>query len=212
MLMNNVKSVLFVVGLVLISGCATMSKEECQQADWYLKGVDDASIGYPLDRVVEHGKACARVHVVPDMKAYRSGHEKGARLFCVPPKGYIFGRAGGVYSGLCPADLEPAFLTAYHDGQELFTIEIKIKSLESELNGNHNAIEEHYHEIEELKRDVVYSNDERDRRNKMQRIDDLERDIHRREYESDHAAHELDAYRNDFRIVQDKHYRMGYIK
>ena len=76
---NNYPGFIFLVAL--LSGCATMSKEECKQADWYLKGVEDASQGYATDRVVEHGKACARVNVVPDMKEYRKGHLKGARLY-----------------------------------------------------------------------------------------------------------------------------------
>lgn len=197
---------------IWLSGCATMSKEECKMADWYLKGVDDAIQGYPIDRVVEHGKACARVGIVPSMKDYREGHVKGERLYCVPEKGYSEGRRGAPYNNICPPDVENNFLRAYRDGQELYTIQRNIDDLSNQLNDNQSSIENDYREIDQLKRDVVYSNDSNDRRNKMQRIDDLERDANRLHYESDRAAHELDAFKNDYRIVEDKHYRMGYLK
>jgi hypothetical protein len=197
---------------VFLSGCATMSKEECQHADWYLKGVDDATQGYPLDRVIEHGKACARVNIEPDMKAYRQGHNKGARLYCVPPKGYSEGRNGASYNGICPPDLEEKFLRAYRDGQELYTIEHKISELENQINSNNSQIDSSYSEISRLKRDVVNSNNEQDRRYSMRRIDDLEADIRRLEANSGRAAHEIDLYENDRRIVEEKHVRMGYIQ
>lgn len=197
---------------VLLSGCATMSKEECKQVDWYLKGLDDATVGYPLDRVIEHGKACARVDIVPDMKAYRQGHNKGARLYCVPPKGYSEGRKGAAYNGICPIELEDKFLRAYKDGQELFNIEHKIDELESQISSNNSQIDNNYGEISRLKHEVVNSNNEQDRRYRMRRIDDLEADIRRLESNSGRAAHEIDLFENDRRIVEEKHVRMGYIQ
>lgn len=197
---------------ILLSGCATMSKEECQHADWYLKGVEDATQGYPLDRVIEHGKACARVKIEPDMKAYRQGHNKGARLYCVPAKGYSEGRKGASYNGICPVELEDKFLRAYRDGQELYNIEHKIDELENQINSNNSQIDNNYNEISRLKRDVVNSNNEQERRYSMRRIDELEADNRRLEYNSGRAAHDIDLYENDRRIVEEKHVRMGYIQ
>lgn len=196
----------------VLSGCATMSKEECRQVDWYLKGVDDATAGYPLDRVIEHGKACAKIDVVPDMKAYREGHGKGARLYCVPPKGYSEGRKGAAYNGICPIELEDKFLRAYRDGQELFNIERKINELASQISSNNSQIDNNYGEISRLKREIVNSNNEQDRRYRMRRIDDLEADIRRLDANSGRAAHEIDLFENDLRIVTERHVRMGYIQ
>lgn len=209
--MNN--KYLGIIGLVaFLSGCATMSKEECKQADWYLKGVEDATQGYPLDRVIEHGKACARVNIVPDMKEYREGHGKGARLYCVPEKGYSEGRGGAPYNGICPADLEGKFLRAYNDGQELFNIQRNIDRLASDISNNNSQIESDYNEISQLKREIVNSNNEQDRRYKMNRIDELQNAIHNLYFDSDNAQRELNLFNNDYRVVEDKHYRMGYIK
>ncbi len=197
--------------LAFISGCATMSKEECKQADWYLKGVDDATHGFPLDRVIEHGKACARVNIVPDMKDYREGHAKGARLYCVPEKGYSEGRDGAAYNGICPAELEPNFLRAYRDGQELYNIQRNIDRMVSEINSSHAQMDNDYEEISRLKYDIVNSQNEQDRRYKMHRIDELENEIRNLSYNADRAVRELDLFQNDFRVVEDKHRRMGYL-
>lgn len=196
--------------LLCLSGCATMSKEECKQADWYLKGVEDATQGYPLDRVIEHGKACARVNIVPDMKEYREGHGKGARLYCVPEKGYSEGRNGAAYNNICPAELEPEFLRAYGDGQELYRIQRNIDRMVSEINSSQSQIDSNYSEISQLKYEIVNSRDEQERRYKMRRIDDLERDIRSLGLNADNAARELELFQNDYRIVEAKHRRMGY--
>ncbi len=188
-----------------------MSKEECKQADWHLKGVEDATQGYALDRVIEHGKACARVNIVPNMKEYREGHAKGARLYCVPEKGYSEGRNGAAYNGICSAELEPAFLRAYGDGQELYRIQRNIDRMISEINSSQSHIDSNYNEISQLKFEIVNSHDEQERRYKMRRIDDLERDIRNLGFSADSAARELELFQNDYRIVEAKHRRMGYL-
>jgi hypothetical protein len=197
--------------LFVLSGCATMSKEECKQADWYLKGVEDATKGLPLDRVVEHGKACARINIVPDMKEYREGHAKGARLYCIPEKAYSEGRSGAAYNGICPANLEPSFLRAYKDGQELYQIQRNIDRMVSEINYSRSQTENNYNEISQLKFDIVNSRDEQERRYKMRRIDELEHDIRNLYLSADSAARELELFKNDYRVVENKHRRMGYI-
>ncbi|RYY73612.1 MAG: DUF2799 domain-containing protein [Gammaproteobacteria bacterium] len=211
--MNNVYALLnLMLCLCLLSACSTMSKEECKMADWYLKGLDDASAGYAADRVIDHGKACAKVNVVPNMRDYREGHAKGARLYCVPEKGYREGRRGAAYNGICPMELEDKFLRAYRDGQELYSIQRNMDNLVNEINNNNSRMDSSYSEIARLKHDIVNSNSEQDRRYNMRRIDELQDDIRNLEFNSGRAHRELELFRNDYRIVEDKHIRMGYIR
>ena len=207
-----IRIIFLLIAMATFLGCSTMSKEECKMADWYLKGLDDASAGYAVDRVIEHGKACAKVNVVPNMREYREGHAKGARLYCVPEKGYREGRRGAAYNGICPMELEDKFLRAYRDGQELYNIQRNIDNLASQIDNNNSKIDNNYNEISRLKHDIVNSNNEQDRRYSMRRIDELEDDIRNLEINSGRAHRELDLYRNDYRIVEDKHVRMGYIR
>lgn len=204
---------IFLLGTILLSSCATMSKNECIQADWYIKGLDDASQGYALNRVADHSKACARAKVTPVMKDYEEGHKKGARLYCVPEKGYSAGRDGSAYNGICPQDLENKFLRAYQDGQELYLIQRKMNNLSSDVSSNRSRIESLYSEIQALQYDISErNNDYKERQYKLRRIDDLHFQITDLEIRSDRAEHELNLFRNDYRRVEDKHFRMGYIK
>jgi Protein of unknown function (DUF2799) len=202
-------AVLLLVSL-FAAGCATMSKDECKQADWYLKGVDDATQGFALERVIEHGKACARVEIVPNMKDYREGHGKGARLYCVPEKGYSQGRYGAAYHGICPPALEANFLRAYHDGQQLYHIQRRIDEMRNRINGNNSKIESRYRDIAQLKRDIVYSKDENDRRYRMRLMGDYEHEIRDMDVDSQRAERELYLLDNDYRALEDQHRRMGY--
>jgi Protein of unknown function (DUF2799) len=207
----KIKCVALLLLTLFISSCATMSKDECKQADWYLKGVDDATQGFALDRVIEHGKACARVNIVPDMKDYREGHGKGARLYCVPEKGYSEGRNGAAYNGICPAALEGRFLRAYNDGQELFAIQHRMDAIRSQISNNSSQVNNRYNDIAQLRREIVKSNDEKDRRYKMRLIVDMENEIRNLEQDSNRAERELYLLNNDYHMVEDKHHRMGYL-
>lgn len=206
----KIKNMLVCSLLLFVSSCATMSKEECKQADWYLKGVDDATQGFALERVIEHGKACARINIVPDMKAYREGHGKGARLYCVPEKGYSEGRNGAAYNGICPPELEGKFLRAYSDGQELYAIQYRINAMHNQISNNTSQINHHYDDIAQLRREIVKSNDENERRYKMRLIVDREYDIRNLDADSQRAERELYLLNNDYRVVEDRHRRMGY--
>jgi hypothetical protein len=207
----KIKSVVLFLLASFVSSCATMSKDECKQADWYLKGVDDATQGFALDRVIEHGKACARVNIVPDMKEYREGHGKGARLYCVPEKGYSEGRNGAAYNGICPPALEGRFLRAYNDGQELYAIQHRMDAMHSQISNNSSQANNRYNDIAQLRREIVNSNDEKDRRYKMRLIIDMENEIRNLDYDSQRAERELYLLNNDYRVVEEKHRRMGYI-
>ena len=208
----NVSFFALAVMLAVLTGCATMSKDECRNADWYLKGLDDAGQGYAVTRVDDHAKACARIKISPNQKDYRDGHAKGARLYCVPEKGYSTGRNGSAYNGICPPDLEGKFLRAYRDGQELYTIQRNMDNLANQIEYDRSLIDNNYNVVHQLKHDIVDSDDEKERRYKMRRIDDMQHEITDAEIRIYRAYHELDLFKNDFRIVEDKHFRMGYIK
>ena len=49
-----------------LSGCASLSKSECLSADWEDIGIRDGANGQPEEYLIQHAKACSKVHVVPD--------------------------------------------------------------------------------------------------------------------------------------------------
>ena len=121
------------VGLLILSGCASLSAEECLAADWYTIGVEDGSRGQPVSRIGAHRKACAEVGVQPDMARYNDGRAFGLQSFCTRERGYSEGENGRSYSGVCPPHLEPIFMQGYLAGQDRYRLKQDIRRLESEL-------------------------------------------------------------------------------
>lgn len=120
--------------VAMLSGCAAgLSEQECAVADWRAIGYEDGIKGWSQARISEHRKACAKHGVAPDLDAYRTGWEEGVQRYCQPGNGYHEGRTGRSYTGVCPQGLEPAFLTAYHDGRELYDLEAKVHQVTKKL-------------------------------------------------------------------------------
>lgn len=135
---------------VVLGGCAGFSQEECQVGDWRTVGFTDGAAGRPVSSIGGYRQACSKYGIAPDLDSYRNGYDQGVREFCRAPKGFEFGHAGGQYTGICPRDLEPDFLGAYHEGRHLH-------DLESALSATTQRIEYDKSELEKLKKDTVSS-------------------------------------------------------
>ena len=127
--------------LLALSGCATMDRDECLTVDWRTVGFEDGVAGYSGDRIGQHRKACAKHGVTPDLAAYQAGREEGLREYCVPANGFRLGSQGGGYGGLCPADLEPAFATAYESGRQLYTLQARLSGVTHEIDSKRRALQ-----------------------------------------------------------------------
>jgi hypothetical protein len=136
---NAVRKGALLVALA-VSGCASMDKEECLTVDWRTIGYEDGSAGYPGDRIANHRKACAKHGVAPDLALYQSGREEGLREFCRPANGYRLGAQGSGYGGVCPADLEQAFLDAYGAGRELYTLESRVSNVNHQIDAKRREL------------------------------------------------------------------------
>ncbi len=113
------KPLLIVLTLVMIGGCASLSKDQCHTADWMHLGEHDAFEGHSRERLRDHGKACGEHQVTPDEDAYLAGYERGLLHFCLPQRGFDFGHAGSSYRNTCPVEREAAFQKAYKLGKAL---------------------------------------------------------------------------------------------
>ena len=124
-------NIVLVLALAGLSGCASMSADECLTLDWATIGFEDGSRGYTADRVGTHRKACAKHGVAADLAAYQRGHAEGIEAFCQPGRGFNFGVNGGGYRGVCPAHLEPDFLEAYSAGHKLYSLRSSLNTANS---------------------------------------------------------------------------------
>lgn len=128
--------------LLALSGCATMSRDECLTVDWRTVGFEDGVAGYSGDRIGQHRKACAKYGVTPDLAAYQAGREEGLREYCVPSNGFRLGAQGGSYNGMCPADLDPAFADAYESGQQFHALQARLSNVSHQLESRRGDLHE----------------------------------------------------------------------
>jgi len=114
------KRLLYPLAALLIvatfSGCATMSKKECENADWRAVGYNDGSRGIYVGQLEKHRKSCSKYSIVPDDVAYRDGWEQGIRRYCTYDTGFRTGNRGARHLTYCPADVAPDYLSGWDEG------------------------------------------------------------------------------------------------
>jgi len=137
----NWAGLISITALLGLSGCASMSADECAMSDWRTIGFEDGARGYTADRLGNHRKACAKHGVVPDFEAYQSGRQQGLRQFCQPSRGFNIGAGGGRYNGVCPGDMEPDFVNAFNTGHRLYTFRSSVNSANSKIKAKRAELE-----------------------------------------------------------------------
>lgn len=125
------------IGLLVVclylSGCATLSESECRTEDPYGIGQRDGQRGELPSRLLKHQEACARYGISLDSGRYRQGYQQGLPWYCTPDNGYQQGSQGAYYQGVCPPDLEPAFLREYRPAYDNYQLRQRLEELHNEL-------------------------------------------------------------------------------
>jgi hypothetical protein len=133
--------VILMVSALVLSGCATLNKDECLTADWYQIGYEDGARGMADTRIASHREACAKHGISPDFRAYQDGHEEGIIRFCTSSNGFAQGKRGYQYAGICPPSLEPEFLDGYDAGRQIYGATSAIRKFQNEQRQNESKIE-----------------------------------------------------------------------
>ena len=135
---------------LVMSGCATMSSDECVATDWSAVGYEDGARGYTTERFSKHRKACAKHGLTADFGSYQAGRDQGLVEYCQPGRGFDVGASGGRYYGVCSANLEADFLDAYNVGNRLYT-------LRSNVNHANSSIGSKQRELEHVEDDILHA-------------------------------------------------------
>ncbi len=115
-----------------LSGCASLSQEECLAGNWRTIGYEDGAQGQPAERVGEHRQACERHGVSPNLELWRLGYDEGLVAYCTPDNGFRVGAAGGAYHGVCRGPQGDGFLAGLRDGQYFYDAKDHLAGLESD--------------------------------------------------------------------------------
>jgi hypothetical protein len=128
--------------LATLTGCASLSKDECLSANWEDIGVRDGANGQPEEYLIQHSTACAKVHVVPDRGAWLHGRERGLERFCVPHRMYNIGEYGGNFeAALCRNFDQERLVDAYEKGRDVKRRVDTLGSIDVELRDIRTALE-----------------------------------------------------------------------
>ena len=107
---------LLALAVGLLSGCASLSREDCVRFNWHLKGKNEALRGEEPSRFGEYREMCAKHGIEADVIAFNRGRAEGLQQFCTRENGYKFARAGNTYEGICPKSAMEDFLKGYRKG------------------------------------------------------------------------------------------------
>jgi hypothetical protein len=140
----NYFQVISIVGLLtftLLGGCASIDDEDCQNTDWYKRGLAEGRWGASGSQIKAHAKVCGKVKVIPDEAAWRAGHAEGVKSYCTANSGWNRGSANEPYRGACVGLDESTFLRYHSAGQQLYRarqelrqVNEKRKKLEADYN------------------------------------------------------------------------------
>lgn len=106
--------------VVICQSCASMSQEECLNANWTVVGEIDGQQGRGLDVLDDYRRDCADYGVVPDVQAYIAGRESGLMLYCTRDNGYREGREGARVEADCPSGLAADFQQGFQLGRDVY--------------------------------------------------------------------------------------------
>lgn len=132
-----------IASTLMLSGCATLSKQECVIGNWQSIGYNDGVAGYSSERLAAHSKACAKASVAPDYQAWEHGRQLGLKQYCTTNNAYNSGRGGRKLNNVCPIAIVNTLQTANQRGLDYY-------ALDRQLDKDQRLLKEHQEEFKKL--------------------------------------------------------------
>ena len=139
--MSALRATSLCAAIFVLAGCSGMSEQACVSADWRTVGFEDGTVGRSEAGISRYRQQCGEYGVAPDLVSYREGHAEGVRVYCRESNGFAVGHSGASYQGVCPADLEAAFVAEYNAGRHLNELESTLGGIEARIAGNYRTQE-----------------------------------------------------------------------
>ena len=114
-----------------LSGCATLTKSQCEAGDWRGIGVADGIHGYAASRLDDHVKACAEHGITPNRELYEAGRAEGLKVYCRLDRAAEEGLANKPNYQVCSGELAVSFNLVYYEGRRVYTERQRIEELRS---------------------------------------------------------------------------------
>lgn len=130
---------LFLSLIIITASCSTMSKKECQNADWWELGFSDLSQhGRANSYYNTREKACTKHKVASSKDAYMKGWNEAVPTYCTNETIYNIGVKGVGFLDICPQDKYQDLLSYYTKGRKVYEINLQIKQINYEITNIEN--------------------------------------------------------------------------
>ena len=123
-----------VVSALLVAGCTGLSQSQCTTGNWEDIGYKDGANGAPPERVAGHAEDCRAHGTQPDEAQWNKGYRRGIDEYCTPKHAVQIGERGSPYHGVCPAELNQQFETAWRSGRMVYDQRQRVEQLEQRRN------------------------------------------------------------------------------
>ena len=127
-------------GILLLTGCSSLSEKECRSADWRMIGYEDGISGKKLARLTDHRSACAQYDIAPNLDLYRLGYEEGLDEYCRPGMVFELGKNGSAYPTQCPDHLSDQLKTSYRYGRDIYDLNDEIRHMQKLISNKNNEL------------------------------------------------------------------------
>lgn len=183
----RILAILITAGCFSLTGCETISEDDCKIGAWSEYGYDDGLNGRPSDRISDYAKRCQEFGVKPDMEVYLDGYNLGIKKYCTYEQGYERGENGESYNQACSGPLAVDFAPGYDEGRAVYEIYEEHKT----LIARYDDVLEDLDYVQASLNDPTLSGDERARLVKKERRLKREADDHRIDIRAFERLHNL---------------------
>lgn len=125
----------FILGLAWsLSGCASLSKQQCVEGNWLEIGRQDGIAGMGMERFQEHIKACDSYGIHPNLALYKQGRDLGLKSYCDVQRQLNLGLSGERYRPVCSGPIARLLKRANEWGYQGYRVKSGIHSSQQQLD------------------------------------------------------------------------------
>ncbi|MFT6633549.1 MAG: hypothetical protein ACJAS4_003520 [Bacteriovoracaceae bacterium] len=131
------KLILIYIAIFIANGCSTLSKNECENRNWFNLGKSDAMNGEVEPKTAEYRRDCSEYGLQIKSMDYLKGFENGLKKYCTYNNGLNRGEDGEESHALCEEE-SPKYKKGYLTGLREFKKKqsiVELKKILIEDNG-----------------------------------------------------------------------------
>ncbi len=132
--MHTLKMAVAFSMFALLTGCASLSREQCLRGDWSGIGMADGQAGEPADRKDQHVRACSEYGIQINDQQYFEGYARGLDDYCRIDNAFESGLRGRRYQHVCPPAIDSLFERCNSAAYEVYRIKRELDRLGDQID------------------------------------------------------------------------------